>query len=99
MGSVGAAKVGGGVSRPFDGTVKLQGISKPQDARTSANLKPGDIIKYNYGYTGKVISVTPSASGKTVTLVTQSSETGNQYTRKSPANRLWAVADKENLKP
>lgn len=40
-------------------TIKLQGISAPQPAIEARELKPGMTRLYNFGETGKIVSVTP----------------------------------------
>lgn len=87
-----------GEVRQFDGKVKLQGIPGERDAYSTKNLRPGDIIGYNFGYTSKVVSVTPSKSGKSYTLVVKSSSTGEEFTRKTSPDRLWAIEKKESFK-
>lgn len=76
------------------GTAKLQGVSGWIKAKPAAELKPGDVTMWNYGYTETVLSVAPSKSGKTVTAVIIDDKSGNKYTRKLGAARLVAVPDR-----
>lgn len=41
-------------------TIKLQGIHTPQKAIPAAELKPGMITVWNYGYTSTVKSIEPT---------------------------------------
>lgn len=72
-------------------TVKLQGIYGQQAAKPVKDLKPGDIIRWNFGYTSLVIDLVPSKTGKTITAVLKESECGNIVNRKMGANRLVAI--------
>jgi hypothetical protein len=81
-------------ARQYDGKVQLQSVGKVNAVKGS-NLKPGDIIAFNWGYTAKVLDVEPSASGKTVTVTAVSSDTGNKYTRKYGADRLVPLSKRE----
>ena len=49
-------------------TIKLQGISAPQPAIEARELKPGMTRRYNFVETGKIVSVTPSKTGKSDTV-------------------------------
>ena len=75
------------------GTVKLQGVSGWIKAKPAVELKPGDVIMWNYGYTSTVMAVTPSKTGKTVDVETVSNESDYHGTRKLGASRLVAVPD------
>ena len=46
-------------------TVKLQGIYNKQEAKAVKELKTGDVIMWNYGYTSTVVDLIPSKTGKT----------------------------------
>ena len=70
-------------------TIKLQGISAPQPAIEARELKPGMTRLYNYGETGEIVSVTPSKTGKSVTVTVL--ENGKEYTRRMNAGALVAV--------
>lgn len=48
--------------------IKLQGIYGMQEAKEVKDLNIGDIITWNYGYKSKVVNMTPSKTGKTITL-------------------------------
>lgn len=41
-------------------TVKLQGIHNKQEAKAVKELKTGDVIMWNYGYTSTVVDLIPS---------------------------------------
>ncbi len=71
-------------------TVKLQGIRTPQPAIEAKDLKPGMTRLYNYGATGKVLSVFPSKTGKTVSVTVM--ENGKPYICRMNAGTLVAVA-------
>ena len=45
-------------------TVKLQGIYNKQEAKAVKELKTGDVIMWNYGYTSTVVDLIPSKTGK-----------------------------------
>lgn len=81
-------------NRGYDGQEQLQGVGKV-DARKVKNLKEGDILMWNFGYTSRVIGIEPSKSGKTFNVRTISSNTGNEYVRKMSANRLVGISQVE----
>lgn len=54
----------------ISGEVQLQGIGKVPAVK-AGDIKKGMTLRWNYGYTSKVISVTPSKSGKSVVVKTQ----------------------------
>lgn len=70
--------------------VQLQGIGK-RNAIEVKNLKIGDVIMWNFGYTSKVIDLIPSKTGKTITAMLSSCNDGTVRPRKMGANRLVAV--------
>lgn len=74
-------------------TIKLQGISTPQPAIEAKDLKPGMTRLYNFGETGEIVSVTPSKTGKTVTITVR--EKGQEYTHRMNAGTLVAVVQDE----
>ena len=45
-------------------TVKLQGIYNKQEAKAVKELKTGDVIMWNYGYTSTVVDLIPSKMGR-----------------------------------
>ena len=47
-------------------TVKLQGIYNKQEAKAVKELKTGDVIMWNYGYTSTVVDLIPSKTGKSI---------------------------------
>ena len=59
-------------------------------ARRADTLKPGDVLRYNYGHTYTVQSVR-EASPQFVEVVESSDKTGDVYTRKAKKSRLFAV--------
>lgn len=62
-------------------TVKLQGIYEKKNAIPAAELKPGMVAVWNFGYTETIKSVEPTKSGKSVKCVIISDESGKEYTR------------------
>lgn len=74
-------------------TIKLQGISAPKPAIEAKDLKPGMTRLYNFGETGEIVSVTPSKTGKTVTVTVL--ENGQEYTRRMNAGTLVAIIQGE----
>ena len=73
-------------------TVKLQGIYNKQEAKTVKELKTGDVIMWNYGYTSTVVDLIPSKTGKTITCLLKSNQDGVVRERKMSAERLVAIA-------
>ena len=71
-------------------TVHLQGIGE-RPAIKVADLKPGMVIIYNYGYRSEVVEVTTSKSGKSASVTTRSFETGKIFTRTRRIDTLVAV--------
>lgn len=71
-------------------TIKLQGISGKQQAKQVKELKIGDIIKWNYGYTSEVVELIPSKTGKTITVMLKSQDNVVRD-RKMGATRLVAI--------
>ena len=76
------------------GTVKLQGISGYHTGTKVKDLKPGDVIVWNYGYKSLVLNSFPSKTGKTYSVTTKSLETNTPHIRKMGADRL-VVLDKQ----
>ena len=70
-------------------TIKLQGISAPQPAIEAKDLKPGMTRLYNFGETSEIVSVTPSKTGKSVTVTVL--ENGKEFTHRMNAGTLVAV--------
>ena len=70
--------------------VKLQGISTPQDAKPVKDLKPGDVILWNFGYSSTVVELIPSKTGKMITAMLRGSD-GIISPRKMGAERLVAI--------
>ena len=71
--------------------VQLQGIGK-KPGKPARELRPGDVIIWNYGYKSTVILATPSKTGKTIDALLLSHDTGATRARKLGAGRLVAVA-------
>lgn len=74
------------------GTVKLQGIAGQQAGTAVKNLKIGDVLVWNYGYTDEVVELIPSKTGKTITAMLKSHQDGQIRSRKMGAERLVVVA-------
>lgn len=72
-------------------TVKLQGIYGQQPGTPVKNLKIGDILIWNFGYKSEVIELIPSKTGKTITAMLKSFESGEISPRKMGAQRLVVV--------
>lgn len=70
--------------------VHLQGIGKVPGI-PAKDLIPGMTVLWNYGYTSEVINTIPSATGKTLTLVTKSHTDGKEYRQKVKTDRFIAV--------
>ena len=79
-------------------TVKLQGISGQQSAIPTKELKIGDFIIWNFGYKSEVVEIIPSKTGKTITFMLKSLESGNINPRKMGADRL-VVVDRKQEEP
>lgn len=73
-------------------TIKLQGIYGDQEAKKVCELKIGDVIKWNFGYTSEVVDIIFSKTGKTATVMLKSNTDGIVRDRKMGANRLVAIA-------
>ena len=73
-------------------TVKLQGIHGQQKAKAVKELKVGDVIMWNFGYTSTVVELIPSKTGKTITCILKSNQDGIVRDRKMGAERLVAIA-------
>jgi len=76
----------------MENTVKLQGIHGQQAGTAVKNLKVGDVIIWNFGYKSEVVELLPSKTGKTITAILKSLESGNITPRKMGAERLVVVA-------
>lgn len=79
--------------------IKLQGIHTPQKAIPAAELKPGMVTVWNYGYTETVKSVEPTKNGKSVKCVIISDESGNEHIRTMRVDRLVVVKEEELKNP
>lgn len=80
-------------------TVKIQGIHGQQPAIPTKELKVGDLIIWNYGYKSEVVEIIPSKTGKTITFMLKSLESGNINPRKMGADRLVVVEEKQKEEP
>lgn len=74
-------------------TIRLQGIADPQPARAVRDLKPGDIILWNYGYRSKVLTIYPTKTGKSYTVTTLPLDSTTPRIRTMRADTLLAVAE------
>ena len=72
-------------------TVKLQGINGHQQGTPVNKLKVGDVIVWNFGYKSEVMELIPSKTGKTITAILKSHDSGNISPRKMSAERLVVV--------
>jgi len=70
-------------------TIKLQGIGE-RNAIPSRDLKPGQIIIWNYGYTSEVLSI-QEVSKCYILLTARSNNDGNVYERKFKKSFLIAI--------
>lgn len=75
------------------GTVKLQGIPGYLKGTPVKQVKPGDVIMWNYGYTSTVISTQASKTGKMITVILRSDDSGNVGPRKMGADRLIVLKE------
>lgn len=73
-------------------TVKLQGIYGQREGTAVKNLKVGDVIIWNFGYKSEVMELIPSKTGKTITAILKSLESGKINPRKMGAERLVVLA-------
>lgn len=71
--------------------VKLQGISGTRKGTPVKDLKPGDVIMWNFGYTSKVVKLDPSKTGKSFTVWLDNGSLTTPRTMR--AERLVVVAD------
>ena len=80
-------------------TVKLQGIHGEQKGTPTKDLKVGDVIVWNYGYKSEVVEIIQSKTGKTITFMLKSFESGNISPRKMGADRLVVIEEKKQEEP
>ena len=80
-------------------TIKLQGIHGEQKGTPTKNLKVGDVIVWNFGYKSEVVEIIPSKTGKTITFMLKSFESGNISPRKMGADRLVVIEEKKQEEP
>ncbi len=72
-------------------TIKLQGIYGQQKAIRAAELKPGMVTVWNYGYKEIIKSIQPTKSGKSVKCIIIC-ESGKELERTMRNDRLVAIA-------
>lgn len=80
-------------------TIKLQGIYGHHEGTATKDLKIGDVIVWNYGYKSEVVEIIPSKTGKTITFMLKSLDSGNISPRKMGAERLVVVEKKQEAEP
>ena len=80
-------------------TVKLQGIYGARKGTPTKDLKVGDVIVWNYGYKSEVVEIIPSKTGKTITFMLKSFESGNINPRKMGADSLVVIEEKKQEEP
>lgn len=80
-------------------TIKLQGIYGAQKGIPTKELRVGDVIVWNYGYKSEVVDIIPSKTGKTITFMLKSFESGNISPRKMGADTLVVVEEKKPEEP
>lgn len=73
-------------------TIKLQGLYGQQKAKPVKDLKIGDVIKWNYGYTSTVLELIPTKTGKQITCILKSDQSGEVRPRRMGVDRLVAIA-------
>ena len=82
----------------MNNTVKLQGIYGQQTGTPTKDIKVGDVIIWNYGYKSEVVEIIPSKTGKTITFMLKSLESGNISSRRMGAERLVVVEKKQEAR-
>lgn len=80
-------------------TVKLQGISGNQTGTPAKELKIGNVIVWNFGYKSEVVDIVPSKTGKTITFMLKSLDSGNISPRKMGADRLVVIETRKQEEP
>lgn len=80
-------------------TVKLQGIHGEQKGTPTKDLAIGDVIVWNFGYKSEVVDIIPSKTGKTITFMLKSLESGNINPRKMVADRLVVIEERKQEEP
>ena len=80
-------------------TVKLQGIYGAKEGTPTKDLKVGDVLIWNYGYKSEVVEIIPSKTGKTITFMLKSLESGKISPRKMGSDRLVVVEKKKEEEP
>ena len=83
----------------MENTIKLQGIHGEKKGTPTKNLLIGDVIIWNFGYKSEVVEIIPSKTGKTITFMLKSLESGNINPRKMGADRLVVIEEKKQEEP
>ena len=83
----------------MENTVKLQGVHGEQKGTPTKDLSIGDVIVWNFGYKSEVVDIIPSKTGKTITFMLKSLESGNVNSRKMGADRLVVIEEKKQEEP
>lgn len=80
-------------------TVKLQGIAGHKEGTPAKELKIGNVIVWNFGYKSEVVDIVPSKTGKTITFMLKSLDSGNISPRKMGADRLVVIETRKQEEP
>lgn len=83
----------------MENAIKLQGIHGEKKGTPTKDLIIGDIIVWNFGYKSEVVEIIPSKTGKTITFMLKSLESGNINPRKMGADRLVVIEEKKQEEP
>ena len=70
--------------------VQLQGVGK-MPGKPVKELKPGDVVFWNFGYSSEVLEMKPTKTGKTFDVLLKCNQSGNIGTRRLRAERLVAI--------
>lgn len=76
-------------------TVKLLGIYEKKNAIPAADLKPGMVTVWDFGYTETIKRIEPTKSGEFVKCVSILNEAGTECIRTMRNDRLVAIQEKE----
>lgn len=69
-------------------TIHLQGIGQ-NEAIKAKDIKPGDVLKWNYGYTSQVVEIIKETPKQIIVKTVASGET---YERRFNKERLVGIA-------
>lgn len=72
-------------------TIKLQGIHGQCPAKKVKELKVGDKVKWNGGYTTTITGLLPTESGKSIKVEFKEDSNGYCFSRTMRVNRLIAI--------